>query len=191
MAPRRGKTTEAAAGSPTEGQTVTEAIAAIPDQHAEPPTNGHVANPSSRPRSHAQAVKKMPGKLGIKAGDLVVELVDFGNSGGVGIRVITPEGRQLTDAEKDIIRENVKGEEGKPSGFSWQGKDRLWHKPIKRQGEALDDVPRARAVAIRLDAEGRVNALADALSQHIDPQGFAARIEQQRAEAADRDRIPD
>lgn len=196
MSRKRTATAEAPAQEPT-AESSAPLVSFPPSETDLNPAEAqkpHIANPSSRPRPHnfANSVKKLPGTLGIRAGDLVVELVDFGNAGGVGIRVIPNEGRMLTDEEKNIIRTHVKGEEGHPSGFSWQGKDKLWHKPIRRDGERLEDIPRARPVAIRLDAESRVEKLADALKQHAaDPVGYAEQIKQQREQAAQSQHIPD
>lgn len=178
MARKARTTTEEA---PAEGHTLQEAMA------PEPPVNGHIANPSSKPRPHsfAQAAKKLPGRLGIKAGDLTVEMVDFGNAGGVGIRVVLPEGRQLTDDEKNLIREHVKGENGRP-GLTWDRHAGMWHAQIGA------DSPPARSVAIRLNAEGRVEKLAEALKQHqADPVGYADMVKHQREQAAEAGRIPD
>lgn len=155
---------------------------------------GFIANPSSKRReSHAAVGRKLPGTLGITAGDLVVRLIDKGdNMAGIGIRVEVPEGRELSEEEKAIIRLHVKGTEDKPSGFTWQGKLGMWHKHIAREGERLDDIPPTRAVAIRLDAESRVERLAESLRHHqADPVGFADRIRQQREQAAQSERIPD
>jgi hypothetical protein len=68
----------------------------------------------------------------------------------------------------------------------------MWHKHIVRPGEDVAEVPSSRPVAIRLDAERRVEKLAEALREHIaDPVGYADMIRQQREQAANRERIPD
>lgn len=161
-----------------------------PRQHAP----GHIANPSSKRREgHAVSVRKLPGSLSVTAGDLIVRLIDAGdNRMGIGIRVELPEGRQLTDDEKQIIRRHVKGEDGEQTGFSWDRDNQMWHKHIVREGEHSDDVPRTRPVAIRLDAESRVEKLAEALKHHqADPVGFAEMVKQRREQAAESSRIPD
>ena len=83
-------------------------------------------------------------------GDLIVKLVDKGdNLAGIGIRVDLPKGRTLTDAEKEIVRRHVKGEDGEQTGFSWNRDFGMWHKPIVRPGEDPRDVPSSRPIAIR------------------------------------------
>lgn len=137
---------------------------------------------------HAARVRKLPSKLGIKAGDLEVQLIDKGdNAAGIGIRVV-PHNRQLSKEEKDVIREIVKAPsaDGRPSGFDWEPGIGMWLKEIGA------DAPGAKAVAIRLDAERRVERLAEALADHQrDPAGFAEREKQRREQAAERERIPD
>ena len=135
----------------------------------------------------------LPSTLGVTAGDLVVQLIDKGdNRAGIGIRVKVPEGRTLTDEEMQIVRRHVKGEDGEQTGFSWDRDNQMWHKQIVRAGENPDDVPRSRPVAIRLDAENRVEKLAESLKQHqADPVGFAEAVRQRREQAAESGRIPD
>ena len=155
---------------------------------------GHIANPSSKRReSHAAAVRKLPGTLTVMAGDLAVRLIDAGDNGmGIGIRVEVPEGCKLTEDEKAIIRRHVKGEDGEQTGFAWDDFNKMWHKAIVRQNEFEDQVPPSRPVAIRLDAENRVEKLAEALRQHsADPAGYAEMILQRREQAAEAGRIPD
>ena len=135
-------------------------------QHA-PRTHalGFIANQSStRRESHADAVsRKLPDKMTVTAGDLKVQLIDAGrNEMGIGIRVVFPEGRKPTDEEKEIIRLHIRGEEGEQTGFKWDRDAGLWLKHILREGEHVDDVPPSRPVAIRLDAERRVQQLAEA-----------------------------
>lgn len=169
---------------------------------SEPPANGfvakhapgHIANPSSKRRErHAAAVRKLPSTMSVVAGDLVVRLIDKGdNLAGIGIRVEMPEGRTLTEDEKAIIRKHVKGEEGEQTGFRWDSDLQFWHKHIVRENEFEDQVPPSRPVAIRLDAESRVEKLADALRQHsADPAGYAEMIQQRREQAAQAGRTPD
>jgi hypothetical protein len=153
------------------------------DKHAERPVP-HIANPSSvRRESHAESVsRRLPDKLTITAGDLKVQLIDAGrNEMGIGIRVAVPEGRRLSDDEKAIIRRLIKGEDGEHTGFSWDAGAGIWLKPIIRKGEFEDQVPPSRPVAIRLDAERRVQSLAEALRDYLsDSVGYSERIQQQR-----------
>lgn len=157
--------------------------------------HSHIANPSSKRReNHAASVaRRLPSTLGVAAGDLVVKLVDKGdNLAGIGIRVELPEGRTLTDAEKDIIRTHVRGEEGERTGFAWDRVNGMWRKDIVRPGEHPGDVPSSRPIAIRLDAEARVERLAESLRHHsADPQSYAEMVRQQRENAANSDRVPD
>ncbi|OWK42103.1 hypothetical protein FRUB_04181 [Fimbriiglobus ruber] len=129
------------------------------------------------------------------AGDMKVRLVDKGdNAAGIGIRVEFPEGstNRPTPDEKEVIRRHIKGEEGEQTGFNWNGSMGMWHKPIARPGEHADDVPSARAIAIRLDAENRVESLAEALREHAaDPLSYAQMVRRRREEAAEGQRVPD
>ncbi|QEL14739.1 hypothetical protein [Limnoglobus roseus] len=172
------------------GHSHVESEARRHGQHA----TGHIANPSSKRReSHAAGVRKLPGTLMVKAGDLAVRLIDAGdNRMGIGIKVDLPEGRTLSDEEKQIIRRHVKGEDGEQTGFSWDNDNKMWLKQIVRQGEDPGSVPSTRPVAIRLDAESRVEKLADALRQHqADPVSYAESVRQRREQAAESGRIPD
>lgn len=161
---------------------------------------GHIANPSAtRREGHAAAVDKhkRPSRVVVPVGGgISVVLNDYGNKYGIGIQVDLPEGRKPAPEELEIIRTHVNND----AGFHWDKPEHLrqdrevpkmWFKPIRHHGERLEDIPSARAVAIRLDAENRVHALADALKQHqADPVGYADRIRQER-EQAPQDRIPD
>lgn len=169
---------------------------AIPVQPAEQPVTGHIANPTARPRENGHAAafrRKLPDTLTIPVGDLKVQLIDKGdNRAGIGIRVEFPEGRKPTDEEKEIIRRHIKGEEGQSTGFTWSGQIGMWQKDIVRRGEDSRDVPATRAVAIRLDAENRVKALAEDFKQlYTDPTGYAEKIRQQRDHAAQGQSLPD
>jgi hypothetical protein len=180
------------------------AATAIPADFAEPSAREHgplhLANPSGvRRESHAASVGKrqpaLPDKITIPAGDMKVQLIDKGdNAAGIGIRIMFPEGSKdrPTPEEKEIIRRNIKGEDGEKTGFTWNGQMGMWHKDIFRNGEHPDDVPLTRPVAIRLDAERRVEKLAAALKHHqADPAGYADRLRQEREQATQRDGIPD
>jgi hypothetical protein len=191
---RNRRRTEVQTETPTEASDVfDEAIAAATAVQEPEQTNGnghapYIANPSStRREGHAAAVaaKRVEhSKLTIPAGDLTVHLLDMGdNREGLGIRVTMPEGRKLTDEEKEIIRRHVKGEDGQ-SGFVFDGPAGMWHKPIGKRGESLTDIPASRAVAIRLDAESRVKGLAAELQHHLGQEGHAARVGQERDESA-------
>ncbi|MDY3551464.1 hypothetical protein R5W24_000540 [Gemmata sp. JC717] len=142
----------------------------------------HIANPST----HRRPVRKLPGTMSLIAGDLTVRLIDKGdNLAGIGIQVVTPEGRTLSEEEKALVRKHVKGTEAEPSGFRWLGELEMWHKAILRDGEFEDQVPPSRPVAIRLDAERRVEALAEDLRRlHGQASGFVGAEEQRREMAA-------
>ena len=90
------------------------------------------------------------------------------------------------------IRHHLKADHGKSSGFSWRRDFDMWHKPIVRPDEDPHNIPPSRAVAIRLDAENRVQKLADALKHHAaDPVGYADQVRQEREHAAHGQAIPD
>jgi hypothetical protein len=138
-------------------------------------------------RSFREKVK-LPDKLSIPAGEAVVQLIDKGNNAaGVGIRILLPNGRKPTDEEREIIRRHVTAAEGeRPSGFEWKSQLGMWLKGI-----GSDSAP-SRAVAIRLDAERRVEKLAADLKEHyLDPAGFAARVRQEREQATQGHDLPD
>jgi hypothetical protein len=157
------------------------ATADAPSQEAQREVgNGFAATVGKR------QIRPLPDKRTVNAGQARVQFIDKGdNMAGIGIRVVFPEGHQITNEEKEIIRRHVKGEEGEKTGFAWQGDIGMWHKHIAREGERAEDIPASRAVAIRLDAESRVQKLADALRHHYaDPIGYAAKIENEREQAA-------
>ena len=159
---------------------------AIADHQAslqQPTQNGHAAKVKMERVEHSRE--------SIPVGDLIVHRLDKGsNKAGIGILVQVPEGRTRTDDEKEAIRTVMKGETvtGRESPFKWNGliQPKMWHAEIGY------DAPPAKAVAIRLDAESRVHKLADAL-KHVqaDPVGYRQMIEQQRAQAAQSQQIPD
>lgn len=183
--------TETASDGPVRVNTFADDHAPAERSHA----SGFIANPSSRRReSHAESVtRRLPDKLTLTAGDMKVQMIDAGrNEMGIGIRVVFPEDRKPTDEEKDIIRTFIKGDESHPTGFKWDAGVGMWHKMILREGEHVDDVPPSRPVAIRLDAESRVQKLADALREHsADPVGYAEMVQQRREQSAESSRIPD
>lgn len=189
MARRKAAETTAEAPAVTEPTAVSAPEA--PPVEQDKPVTGHLANPSATPRPHnfAQQVKKsLPSKMSVSAGDMIVQLIDAGNNEmGIGIRVVFPEGskNRPTAEEKEIIREHMKGENGRP-GLNWDRHAGMWHAEIGA------DSPPARNVAIRLNAESRVEKLAEALKHHAaDPVGYADMVKHQREQAAERDRIPD
>ena len=142
-------------------------------QHS-PTTNGYIANPSSTRRDgHAAAVEwrrsDFPDKITIPAGDMKVQFIGkVDNRAGVGIRVVFHEGRKNcpTAEEKDIVCKYIKGEDGERTGFTWNGQFGMWHPEIVRPGEDARNAAMTLTVAIRLDAESRVQELADALKHH-------------------------
>jgi hypothetical protein len=167
--------------TPADGPPKEAEPAAAP-QPEQPPAHGQHTGHASKARPKAP---RLPDTCIRSAGDLLVQLIDKGdNAAGIGIRVLAPEGRSLTGEEKGIIRAHVRGDGG--TGFDWKQGLGMWHKPVGA------DAPAMKAVAIRLDAERRVAALAaDLAEHHRDPQGFAARVRQGREQAAETDRIPD
>ena len=126
--------------------------------------------------------RKYPDKLLIPVGDLKVQLIDSGrNIDGIGVRVVYPDGKEPSDAEKEIIRKHMKSPNGDfPSGFKWEGQAGLWHKQIGR------DAPPHVATAIRLDAERRVEAIANDLKQlHGIEYSHADAVEERKGQGAE------
>jgi hypothetical protein len=84
-----------------------------------------------------------------------VELIDDGNAGGVGIKLTYDDPTERpSDAVKQILK---KGDEQRP-GFAYRGDLQQWRKRI---GSNAD--PRT-AVAIRMDAERRFEAVGEQMS---------------------------
>jgi hypothetical protein len=84
-----------------------------------------------------------------------VELIDDGNPGGVGIKLTYDDpAERPSDAVKQILKE---GDEKRP-GFMYRGDLKQWRKRIGAEAD-----PRT-AVAIRLDAERRFEAIGEQMS---------------------------
>jgi hypothetical protein len=112
------------------------------------------------------AVNKVHGVYGRFFKDRRVELIDDGNAGGIGIKLSYDDpAERPSDEIKQILKE---GDDKRP-GFTYRGDLKQWR---KRVGKDAD--PRT-AVAIRLDAERRVDAIGDRMSHE----------EQLRAERAE------
>jgi hypothetical protein len=108
-----------------------------------------------RQQSPQRAEKKPRSVLGRYFKDRRVQLIDDGNAGGVGIKLSYDDpAERPSDKVKEILKE---GDEKRP-GFTYQGARKLWHKRI-----GADADPRT-AVAIRLDAERRVEAIGEQMS---------------------------
>lgn len=117
-----------------------------PGQPGELPAQRQPVQPAER-RPHAVVGRYLK--------DRRVELIDDGNAGGVGIKLSYDDpADRPSDAVKQILKE---GDDKRP-GFTYQGGRKLWHKRI-----GADADPRT-AVAIRLDAERRVDAIGDQMS---------------------------
>ena len=84
-----------------------------------------------------------------------VELIEDGNAGGVGIKLTYDDpAERPSDAVKQILKE---GDEQRP-GFAYRGDLKQWR---KRVGSDADP---KRAVAIRMDAERRFEAVGEQMS---------------------------
>jgi hypothetical protein len=160
-------------------------------QTEERAASAFVANPSTTRRGHAAAVTRrqhdLPDKMTMVAGDLKVQMIDRGsNEAGVGIKVVFLNGRKPTPEELEIIRDHMKGENGRP-GLNWDRHAGMWHAEIVRPGEHPNEVPASRPVAVRLSVESRVQKLAEALREHqADPAGFAEQVRQRREQGSER-----
>lgn len=109
----------------------------------------------SRAGPPAPAVRKPRGVLGRYFRDRRVQLIDDGNAGGVGIKLTYDDpAERPSEAVKQILKE---GDEKRP-GFTYRGDLKEWRKRI-----GADADPRT-AVAIRLDAERRVEAIAELMT---------------------------
>jgi hypothetical protein len=165
MARRRRKEQEPgeAAGDAYEPPSVpADALAGPWDGPVRPPASEVAARPAddsppepAQPTRTQRAVEKLRSVLGRYLPRKRVELIDDFNSGGVGIKLgFDDPAERPSDEVKQILRE---GDDRRP-GFAYQGDRKQWRKRI-----GADADPRA-AVAIRLDAERRVEAVADRMS---------------------------
>jgi hypothetical protein len=108
--------------------------------------------PGPAPTRAQKAVAKLRSVLGRYLPRKKVELIDDLNDGGLGIRLGFDDPAERPSEEvKQLLKE---GDEQRP-GFGYRGDLKQWRKRI-----GTDADPRA-AVAIRLDAERRIEAVAD------------------------------
>ncbi len=121
---------------------------------------------ATAPDAPQPTVKKVHGVYGRYFKDRRVVLIDDGNAGGIGIQLAYDDPKERpSDEVKQILKE---GDDKRP-GFAYRGDLKQWRKRIGHDAD-----PRT-AVAIRLDAERRVDAIGDRMSHE----------EQLRAERAD------
>jgi hypothetical protein len=120
----------------------------------QPPSDGGIQG-EPRDRQQQRTEKKPHGVIGRYFKDRRVELIDDGNAAGLGIKLSYDDPKERPSEEiKQILKE---GDEKRP-GFSYRGDLKQWR---KRVGSDAD--PRT-AVAIRMDAERRVDAIGDQMS---------------------------
>jgi hypothetical protein len=128
---------------------------------------------------------KLPSKITIPVGDALVNYITDSNEGGVGLQVKFRDGRKPNEKELEIIQKHIKDDEGARTEFNWDYKTNSRRKPIGK------DAPSNVAMAIRYDAEGRAEALADELREYFkDPATFAERVQQKREEQTTGKEIP-
>ena len=128
----------------------------IPPGEAEQvkPGDGDAAPVAEQSAPHP-TVKKIRDVIGRHFKDRHVELIDDGNSGGIGIKLSYDDPAERPSEEiKQILKE---GDDKRP-GFTYNRDLRQWRKRIGRDAD-----PRT-AVAIRLDAERRVDAIGEVMS---------------------------
>lgn len=134
--------------------------AAAPVEFEFPPKEAAQAAPGTgsgreEPAAPQPAVDKVHGVYGRYFKDRRVELIDDGNAGGIGIKLSYDDPKERPSAEiKQILKE---GDEKRP-GFTYRGDLRQWRKRVGKDADART------AVAIRLDAERRVDAIGDRMS---------------------------
>lgn len=137
------------------------AAGAAPVEFDFPPREADQVKPGdSGPAQAEQAaprpeVKKVHGVYGRYFKGRRVELIDDGNAGGIGIKLSYDDPKERpSDEVKQILKE---GDETRP-GFTYRGELKQWRKRIG------SDADPKTAVAIRLDAERRVDAIGDRMS---------------------------
>jgi hypothetical protein len=127
------------------------AAAAPPAEVTTPPANDNPPDPAPSTRAQ-KAVAKLRSVLGRYLPRKRVELIDDLNAGGLGIKLSFDDPAERPSEEvKQLLKD---GDDQRP-GFGYRGDLKQWRKRI-----GTDADPRA-AVAIRLDAERRVEAVAD------------------------------
>lgn len=130
--------------------------AAPPPEAATPPANDNPPE-TGKPSRTQRAVEKLRSVMGRYFKGKKVEMIDDGNSGGVGIKLTydDPAERPSEDV-KQIIKAPA---EGNYPGLSFTASIKQWRKKI-----GADADPK-RATAIRLDTERRFEAVGDQMSQ--------------------------
>lgn len=115
------------------------------DARAESP--GPQRPPRAAPKPRSVLSRALPGRK--------VEMIDDGNAAGLGIQLSFDDpAERPSETVKQILKE---GDDQRP-GFGYRGDLKQWRKRI-----GADADPRT-AVAIRLDAERRVEAIGDQMS---------------------------
>jgi hypothetical protein len=110
-----------------------------------------------RQKWHERFGGKVRSVMGRYFKDRRAELVDDGNAGGVGIKLSYDDGAERPSEE---VKQILKAEEGKRTGFRFDGQKKQWR---KRFPDGRDADPTV-AVAIRLDAENRFRQIDDQMT---------------------------
>src|SRR5438128_677924 len=119
------------------------------------PADGQKGESPGRRQPPQSAEKKPRPVVGRYFKDRRVELIDDGNASGIGIKLSYDD---PAERPSDAVKQILKGGDEKRPGFMYRGDLKQWR---KRVGSDTD--PRT-AVAIRLDAERRVEAVGDQMS---------------------------
>jgi hypothetical protein len=159
MAKRNRKETEPTqAHGDAEEQPAADAAAAefdFPPREPEQVKSDERSTAQAEPAAPQPAVRKLHSVLTRKFDDRRVELIDDGNAGGLGIKLTYDDPNERpSEAVKQILKE---GDDQRP-GYSYHRELKQWRKRIGRDAD-----PRT-AVAIRLDAERRVDAIGEQMS---------------------------
>lgn len=170
---------------PTADQARAAATAANTDAVDFPPREDKAAAASQPEPSAEQPKQKWHERFGGKVRSVTgryfkdrrAELVDDGNAGGIGIKLSYDS---PTERPSDEVKQILKEEEGKRTGFRFDGQKMQWR---KRFPDGRDVDPTV-AVAIRLDAENRFHRIDEQMTHEE-----RLRAEQQ-GQSAPGDRTP-
>jgi hypothetical protein len=109
----------------------------------------------AQPTRAERAVEKLRAVLARYFPRKKVELIDDGNAGGLGIKLTYDDPAERPSEE---VKQILKAPDGNYHGFGFAGAIKQWRKAIGRDAEPK------RAVAVRLDAERRFEAIGDRMS---------------------------
>lgn len=143
----------------------------IPPSEADQDKPGDGGPAQAEQAAPQPTVKKVHGVYGRYLKDRRVVLIDDGNAGGIGIQLSYDDPKERPSEEvKQILKE---GDDQRP-GFTYRGDLKQWRKRIGHDAD-----PRT-AVAIRLDAERRVDAIGERMSHEEQ-----LRAERERGESSE------